>query len=353
MTSVASHEMFVVKVPYEEGRGATHIVVRLRTDDGLTGVGYFSMLAPWVVKPFISAVEHFAGRVIGADPMQVESITNGFLASGGDFSAVVSRAVSAIDTALWDLKAKMVGLPLHRLLGSSKDRVPVYAGYRMWWNYDIATVARNAGEFAAEGHKALKYRMWGEGDVTACVERTRAIREAVGPDFELLLDANQNWAPDRALEIARALEPYRLHWFEDPVQHEDFHAMHTMSQELHTPIATGESLDRLWEFRHLLESRAADIVIVDPIVGGITPWLKIAALCESFGKPIASHLYPEVLAHCVAAVPNGHIVEYLPWTTAIWQDPPEVVNGELVFSETPGLGLELDEAAIKAHTVDI
>src|SRR4051812_39186020 len=351
MTKIDAYETFVVKVPYEEGRGATHIVVRLRTDDGLTGVGYFSMLAPWVVKTFISAVDHFAGRVIDADPMQVESITTGFLASGGDFSAVVSRAVSAIDTALWDLKAKALGLPLYRLLGSSKDRVPVYAGYKLWANYGIDTVARNAGDFAAQGFKALKYRMWGDGDLQACVDRTRAIREAVGPDVEMLLDINQNWAPDRALEIARAMEPYRLHWIEDPVKHEDFQSLNMLSQALHTPIATGESLDRVWEFRHLLESHAADLVIVDPIVGGITPWLKIAALCESFDKPIASHLYPEVLSHCVAAVPNGHIVEYLPWTTEIWQAPPKIEGGQLVFSDAPGLGLELDEAAVKRLTV--
>jgi L-talarate/galactarate dehydratase len=124
-----------------------------------------------------------------------------------------------------------------------------------------------------------------------------------------------------------------------------------LSGALHTPISTGESLDRLWEFRFLLESHAADLVIVDPIVGGITPWLKIAALCESFGKPIASHLFPEVLSHCIAAVPNGHIVEYLPWTTAIWKDPPKVEDGNLVFSDAPGLGLELDEAAVKALKV--
>jgi L-alanine-DL-glutamate epimerase-like enolase superfamily enzyme len=351
MTKISAYETFVVKVPYEEGRGATHIVVRLRTDDGLSGVGYFSLLAPWAVKPFVAAVEHFAGRVVGEDPLQVESITSRFLAAGGDFAAVVSRAVSAVDVAMWDLKAKALGLPLHRLLGSAKDRVPVYAGYRLWWQYDIDTVARNAGEFAAEGHKAIKYRMWGDGDLQACVDRTRAIREAVGPDVEMLLDINQNWAPDRALEIARAMEPYRLHWIEDPVQHEDFHSLHMLSDALHTPISTGESLDRVWEFRHLLESRAADVVIVDLLVGGLTPWLKIAALCESFGKPIASHLAPEVLAHAIAAVPNGHIVEYLPWTTAIWQDPPKIEDGNLVFSDAPGLGLELDEAAVKALTV--
>src|SRR5215213_1201570 len=175
MTKITAYETFVVKVPYEEGRGATHIVVRLRTDDGLSGVGYFSLLAAWAVKPFVAAVEHFAERVVGEDPLQVESITSRLLAAGGDFAAVVSRAVSAVDVAMWDLKAKALNLPLHKLLGSSKDRVPVYAGYRLWWQYDIDTVARNAGEFAAEGHKAIKYRMWGDGDLQACVDRTRAI----------------------------------------------------------------------------------------------------------------------------------------------------------------------------------
>ena len=347
MTKIDSYQTWVVKVPYEEGRGATHIVLQLRTGDGLTGDGYFSMLAPWAVKPFHAAVEHFAGRVLGEDPLQVEAITSRLLATAGDFAAVVSRAVSAVDVAMWDLKAKLLGLPLHRLLGASRDRVPVYAGYRLWWQYDIDTVARNAGDFAAQGHKAIKYRMWGDGDLQACVDRTRAIRETVGPDVEMLLDINQNWTPDRAMQIARALEPYRLHWIEDPVQHEDFHAMHTLAETLHTPIATGESLDRLWHFRHLLEMRATDIVIVDLLVGGITPWLKIAALCESFGKPIASHLAPEVLSHAIAAVPNGHIVEYLPWTSEIWQEPPVIEAGELVLSQRPGLGLELDEAALK------
>jgi L-alanine-DL-glutamate epimerase-like enolase superfamily enzyme len=352
MTKIDSYRTNVVRIPYEEGRGATHIVLELRTDDGLTGVGYFSLLAPWAVKPFHAAVEHFAQRVIGEDPLQAEAITSRFLAAGGDFAAVVSRAVSAVDVAMWDLKAKALGLPLHRLLGASKDRVPVYAGFRLWWQYDVNTVARNAADFAAQGYKAIKYRMWGTGDLEACVARTKAIREAVGPDVEMLLDINQNWAPDRALEIARALEPYRLHWIEDPVQHEDFHSLRMLSETLHTPISTGESLDRVWEFRHLLESRAAAVVIVDLLVGGLTPWLKIAALCESFGKPIASHLAPEVLSHVIAAVPNGHIVEYLPWTTAIWREPPVIESGEMVLTDKHGLGLELDMSAVKKLTVE-
>ena len=349
MSKIDAYKIHLVRVPYEEGHGASHLVVQLRTDDGLTGVGYFSLLAHWAVKAFHAAMEHFCERVVGEDPVQVEAITSRFLAAGGDNGGLVSRAVSAIDVAMWDLKGKVLGQPLHRLLGGYRTRVPAYAGWKMWWPYDIETVAANAADFKAQGFTALKYRMRDDGPAMGpYVDRTAAIREAVGPDFGLHLDVNQTFSPDRALELARALEPCNLAWFEDPVDHTDFHALAGLASQLHTPIATGESLDRRWTFRTLLESHAADIVIVDLLVGGITEWMKVAALCGSYGKRVAAHLAPEVLAHAVAGIPNGHIVEYLPWTRDLWQQTPAIENGQIVLGDAPGLGLELDEKAL-AH----
>jgi L-alanine-DL-glutamate epimerase-like enolase superfamily enzyme len=352
MSKIDAYKIYLVRVPYEEGRGASHIIVQLRTDDGLTGVGYFSLLAQWAVKPFHAAVEHFCQRVIGEDPLEVEAITSRFMSSGGDWVAMVSRAVSAVDVAMWDLKGKILGQPLHRLLGGYRTKVPAYAGWKLWWQYDVETVAANAAEFAKQGFKALKYRMWGDGaDMTPYVERTHAIRDAVGPDFGMHLDINQNFSPDRAMRLGRALEPYNLAWLEDPVDHTNFHALSELASQLHLPIATGESLDRQWTFRTLLEHHAADYVIVDLLVGGITEWMKIAALCGAYGKKVAAHLAPEVLAHAVAGIPNGHIVEYLPWTKDIWQETPPLVDGDLVLGEAPGLGLELDEKALAHYAI--
>ena len=351
MTKVSSVETWLVRVPYEEGRRfGNHVVLRLRTDDGLEGVAYVTNLTPSLIKAQRVAIESFAELVVGEDPMGVESINGMLMGRAGfrtQFWGMARSAISVIDIALWDLKAKMLGRPLHRLLGAMQDEVPVYAGWNLWWQYDLPTLARHAQEHVERGFRQMKYRMGGVTRLADAVERTRVLRKAVGPDVELLVDMNWSWTVDETIERGRAMQEYRLFWIEDPIPADDVEGLSQIANALDTPIAAGETYDSLAQFRAALDRRALDKVIVDLEVGGITPFMKVAHLVEGYGKGVASHTCTEIGTHLVAALSNGLTVEYVPWAQPLFHEVPPVKDGKLVLSDKPGLGLELDEAALQ------
>ena len=346
---VTGYETWVARVPYEEGRFGTHIVLRLTTDDGLRGVGYVSNLTPWSLKAQRAAIEAFAEQVVGQDPMQVESINAKllYIFTRIQLSGLANSAAGVVDIALWDLKAQALGQPLHRLLGAADNTVPAYASWNLWWSYDLATLVRHAQEHVDRGFRQMKYRLGGVQDVAQAVERTRVLREAVGDDIELMTDINWSWSLNQALEIGRALQPYRLFWIEDPISAHDYDGLARVNREVQTRIAAGEVYHEAPQFTRLLENRCVDALIVDLEAGGITQWLKIAALAEAYRVPVASHTCTEVGAQLVAGIRNGLTVEYLPWAEPLFQEVPQVKDGRLGLSQRPGLGLELDEAALK------
>ncbi len=356
MTKVSSFETWRVRIPYEGGRRfGNHIVLRLRTDDGLEGLAYVSNLSPALIKAQKVAIESFAEFVIGEDPMAVERINTSLMQRAGlrdQFWGLARSAICVIDIALWDLKAKMLNQPLHRLLGAQSDEVTVYASWNLWWQYDIPTLVKHAEEHLERGFRQMKYRMGGVTTLSEAVERTKALRETVGPDVELLVDMNWSWTVNETIERGRALQPYGLYWIEDPIPAQDIEGLREIAQAIETPIAAGETYDSPAQFRTALEHRALDKVIVDLEVGGITPFLKIAHLVESFGIGVASHTCTEVGTHLVAALSNGLTVEYLPWAQELFLEVPPVKDGKLVLSDKPGLGLALDEAALKKYAAE-
>ena len=350
MTKVITFETRLVRVPYEEGRRfGNHIVLRLRTDDGLEGIGYVTNLSPSLIKAQRVAIESFAELVIGEDPMTVERINTSLMGRAGIRSqlwGMARSAISVIDIALWDLKAKMLGRPLHRLLGATSDEVTVYASWNLWWQYDLPTLVKHAQEHLDRGFRQMKYRMGGVTHLSEAVDRTRVLREAVGPEVDLLVDMNWGWTVNETIERGRAMQEYGVYWIEDPIPADDIDGLAEIARALETPIAAGETYDSSAQFRAALEGRALDKVIVDLEVGGITPFLKIAHLVESYGKGVASHTCTEVGTHLVAALLNGLTVEYVPWAQPLFQEVPPVKDGKLVLSDKPGLGLELDDVAL-------
>ncbi len=180
----------------------------------------------------------------------------------------------------------------------------------------------------------------------------RVVREAIGPDIKLMCDINQRWRPEQAIDIGRRCEEFGLFWLEDVVAHDDYAGMARVNAALSTPIAGGEYVWGMVPFRHMIEARSVDIPMVDLVrVGGITTWMKVAALAEAFNLPVVSHLAPELHCHLVAAAPNGLTVEYMPWTLALFEDTPDVVDGEMRLWDRPGLGLRFDEGFLAAHRV--
>jgi L-alanine-DL-glutamate epimerase-like enolase superfamily enzyme len=186
------------------------------------------------------------------------------------------------------------------------------------------------------------------------VEQARLIREAVGPDMDLMCDINQRWRVDQAIDVGKRVEDagVGLYWLEDVTAHDDYAGLARVAAALSTAVAGGEYLYGIVPFRHMLEARSVDIVMIDQVrSGGITPWLKIAGMAEALNLPVVSHGVPEIHVHLVGAVPNGLTVEYMPRLFRLWEEVPAPVNGELAMPTAPGLGLKFNEEAIRTFSV--
>jgi L-alanine-DL-glutamate epimerase-like enolase superfamily enzyme len=351
---VTGYETHLVRVPYEQARGpAPQIILRLTTDEGAEGIAYVTPLVPWTIKPIRAAVEEFAQRAIGRDPMAVESINAEFLARipRPQFDSLARSAAGLADIALWDLKGKALGQPLWRLLGASSNKVPTYASWNLWWMYDIETLALHGAEAVDKGFRAMKFRLGGVKTREESVARTQALRDAVGPEVDLHVDMNWSWTVDQTIAIGRELDELGLTWIEDPVPSHDYDGLAEIAAALRTPICAGEVYHEAAQFHALLGRRGADVAMIDLECGGITQWLKLANVVESYGVPIASHMCTEVSSHVIAAI-GGQIVEYIPWMEPVFKEVPPVVDGMIELSERPGLGVELDSAALRKFAAE-
>jgi L-alanine-DL-glutamate epimerase-like enolase superfamily enzyme len=218
--------------------------------------------------------------------------------------------------------------------------------------FSLAHCVEAAPRLVERGFRQMKMQLALPGDPSPEreVERTRAIRDSVGPGIDLMCDINQRWDVRQAISIGNRIEEFRLFWLEDVVAHDDYDGLARAAAALATPIAAGEYVYGAVPFRHLLEARSVDIVMIDVLrAGGITQWLKIAAMAEAFNLPVVSHLIPELHVHLVAAVPNGLTVEYMPWSVKLFEEVPLPRNGELAVPDKPGLGLAFDREALRRY----
>ena len=329
---------------------ANFVTVELTTDSGLSGIGYCGFVRVEMLKALQATVDALAGWTLGHDPSGVEAISSKLLMLGGHGApaGMVTAAAAAIDVALWDIKGKIVGQPLFRLLGGDSNRVRTYASGSLWRNYSADELAETAEELVQKGFRAMKFRM-GDQSLEVELDRMETLTTSVDEGISVMTDINQGWTVDVALEMGRAMELFGVTWLEDPIHHQDLRGLAYLVDKLSVPITTGEYHYGIIPFGDMLERQAVDIVMVDLLrVGGITHWMKAAHMAEAFNKPVVSHLAPEVLAHCIAAAPNGDIAEHMPWAFPLFQQVPQVSaeDGCLVLSEEPGLGLQFDQDAI-------
>jgi L-alanine-DL-glutamate epimerase-like enolase superfamily enzyme len=342
-------------MPEEAGRKRPIVTVRLRTDSGLEGIGV-TLYGGKLTRSLHAAVEDLAALTVGEDPMRLEKIIARLRTGTGDAcgpGGIFTLALSAIDTALWDLKGKALEQPLWKLLGGHRDRVPTYASGSLRRGLSDDQAQRAARILVQKGFREMKTQMALPGDPTPAeeVRRVRVVRDAIGPDIKLMCDINQRWRPEQAIDIGRRVEAagVGLFWLEDVTAHDDYAGLARVTDALSTPVAGGEYVWGIVPFRHMIEARSVDIVMVDLArVGGVTQWMKVAGMAEAFNLPIVSHVMPEILVHMVAACPNGLTVEYMPWMLALYEETPAIDNGHLVLPDKPGLGLTFDEKAIKA-----
>ena len=352
---ISSYETMAVRIRREPGPTAPRdeadfVTLRLRTDDGIEGIAYAGFASKLATRALKELLEALASETVGADPHAVEAIGRGLLHEAGDASpaGLVTRAVSAIDVALWDIRGKALGMPVWKLLGAGSGVLPTYASGYLWRHFDLDELATAATALAAKGFRAMKLRMGGEETVYAELARLRTVREAVGDSIELMVDVNQAWDVNRAITAGRKMAEHGVYWLEDPTRFQDHAGLARIADALDTPIAAGEYAYGIEPFRHMLEARSIDIVMVDLLrAGGITQWMKVAHMAEAFNLPVVTHLAPEILGHALAAAPNGLYVEHMPWAFPLFEEVPTVnASGHLVMPDAPGLGLAFDEARL-------
>ena len=326
--------------------------VKVHTDEGLVGWGECSdSRNPLGIAGCVRDFEHL---LIGEDPRAVERLYWDMLrAARQNLGGISHKAIAGIELALWDIKGKALGLPLWKLLGGGRDHIATYASGALRRGLKLEEAIIAAGRLREKGHRQTKMQLGLPGITSPAreVEQARLIREAVGPDMDLMCDINQRWRVEQAIDIGRRVEDagVGLYWLEDVTAHDDYAGLARVAAALATPVAGGEYLYGIVPFRHMLEARSVDIVMIDQVrSGGVTPWLKIAGMAEAFNLPVVSHGVPEIHVHLVGAVPNGLTVEYMPRLFRLWEEVPAPVNGELAMPTAPGLGLRFDEDAIKA-----
>src|SRR6478672_1860736 len=303
----------LANMPEEAGRTRPAVALRLRTDSGIEGIGV--TLYGKMTRTLHTAVEELAALTVGEDPMRIEAIVAKLRSNSGDAGpgGIFTLALSAIDTALWDSKGKALDQPLWKLLGGHRDRVPTYASGSLRRGLSDDQAQRAAQILIQKGFREMKTQMALPGHPTPAeeVRRVRVVREAIGPDIKLMCDINQRWRPEQAIDIGSRVEEVGLFWLEDVTAADDYAGLARVTAALKTPVAGGEYVWGIVPFRHMIEARSVDIVMIDLArVGGVSQWMKVAAMAEGFNLAVVSHGMPEKLLHQVRACPNGLKVEY-------------------------------------------
>jgi L-alanine-DL-glutamate epimerase-like enolase superfamily enzyme len=255
------------------------------------------------------------------------------------------QAIAAFDVALWDLKAKRAGLPLAKLLGAYRDGVRCYNTSGGFLSVAAEEAVANAQAALARGVGGIKLKV-GHPDASVDLKRVELARQVLGDVVPLMVDANQQWDRPTALRMGRRLEPYNLVWIEEPLDAHDAEGHAELARQLDTPVATGEMLTSVAEHWRLLEAGAVDILQPDaPRVGGITPFMKVAALADHIGVPIAPHFAMELHLHLAAAQPRETWVEHFDWLEPLFNERLELRDGRMLVPQRPGLGLTLSDQA--------
>lgn len=331
-------------------------IVRIITDQGLEGIGItYHEVGGEATKVLIE--KNFVPRLIGVDPLEHEVIYADFVQylRGIGRKGLMFCALSAIDIALWDLKGKIFEVPLYRLLGGNQSEVPVYASGG-WTSYTDEELVEEISGMVADGYRMVKFKVGVEGghNLRRDYARVAAVREAVGPDVGIMLDANNCWDAATGVQFANRVRDLDIMWLEEPVPADDIPGLARFKRSTDVPLATGEHEYTRFGVRDLLLHEAADIVQVDGArSGGYTEMLKIAAITQAWNVKFAPHAMENIQAHLVSAAPNALFLERLlmfePITAAVFKDVPVPVKGMMPIPNKPGLGLDLDLDYIRAH----
>jgi mandelate racemase len=329
------------------------VLIDLETEEGVTGRAYLEPYIPRTMK-YLVAMLHDLGallkgrQVAPAELFDAARKSLHFVGYGG-LSMIVA---SGLDMAAWDARARAANLPLCVLLGGTVGSVPSYNSNGLWLRQPDE-VAAEALELVAEGgFKGLKLRL-GRDKPADDLATLAATRKALGPDVELMIDYNQGLNLEEALRRCRQIDDLGLAWIEEPVVYDNLEGFARLAAELRTPLQIGENFYGPRDLHTALAMKACDLVMPDFMrIGGITGWLRAAPIAAAAGIPVSTHLYPEVGAHVMRVTETAHWLEWQDWADPILQQPYAVKDSRLAIPDRPGLGLEWNEDAVKAHLVE-
>jgi len=355
-----------LQIPFETPiRTAIHYVesvsfvaLQVDTDEGLVGEGLVWCMNPARLPVLEAMIQSLAPKVLGRDPHEHAALWAEMWADVNFFGhkGITLFGINAIDMACWDLVGKANNLSLCRLLGQRRDRIRAYHSGGLWVSLSIDELQDQAKDYLAQGFRAMKMRLGkaheGKPSVAADIERVAAVREAIGADIALMADANQGFTVNHAIRMGRALEPYNLVWFEEPVQAHDLAGSARVAAEIDTPIASGETEYARYGFRDMIERGSADVLMPDlERVGGITEFVKVAHMADAFDIPVSPHVYTEQSLQLCGALSNIEYSEMMPWFGNLYNEQTELVDGDLLIPDRPGLGFTFNADSIARYRV--
>lgn len=329
-------------------------LVKIETDEGITGIG---LGGGGLVGQ--ATIETLKQEIIGEDPIDVERLWHKmWVPKLTGRRGLTTRAISAIDIGLWDIRAKVASLPLYKLLGGYRNRVPTYiAGGYYEEGKGLRELQHEMEENVAMGARAIKMKV-GAVSIREDVERVKSVREAIGPDVKLLVDANCAYRYYQAIQLAKRIEEYDIFWFEEPVAPDDYEGHRKLAEATSIPIATGENEYTRYGFRDLIAHNAAAIFNADAkILGGVTEFMKVAALAQAHDLDIAPHGSQDIHVHLVAAISNGLILEFYRdtvdpmWGTMYHHTLRLNEDGTVSPPDVPGIGADPNYEALAPYRV--
>src|SRR5215468_6834257 len=325
------------------------LLIDLETEEGVTGRSYLWCYFPAAMPAVASILAEVERVVKGARVAPVElwsKLAERFALIG--VQGIVRMAMAGFDMAAWDALAIAAGVPLATLVGSEPKRIPAYNSCGLGLMAP-ERLADEAERLLAGGFRAVKLRL-GYPTLAEDLVALRAVKKRLGDDIAVMVDYNQALSLAQALDRGRALDREGIYWLEEPIRHDDYAGNAMLVRELATPIQIGENFSESSAMAAALAAGAADYVMPDlERIGGITGWLRAAALAATHRIEMSSHLYPEVSAHLLAATPTCHFLEYMDWADKILAEPLEILDGFAVVPQRPGNGLVWDKRAVETY----
>lgn len=328
------------------------VTTTVHTDQGTSGLGFTYTIGRGGEAVARLLETELVPRLVNSDPLRVEKLNHQlwwdlhWVGRAG----ISQLAISAIDIALWDLAGNYREEPVWRLLGGAREEVELYHTDCGWLQHSQEQIVREVAQAVEEGFRAVKIKV-GREEMAEDLSRLRAVRDAVGDYVKIMVDANHGFTPAEAIRRGKRFEELDIFWFEEPIPADNVGGHVRLKEGTSIPIALGESLYSLYDFKAYLDAGAIDVIQADVCrCGGFTNWRKIAAAAEAWDVPVAPHYVMELHTHAVAGVPNGMFVEYIPAFTQVIESPMEVSRGRSIAPSAPGTGVSFDMAKVSSLT---